>query len=124
MDTSLFKLGASHQLGHDIDDSCDFPSKPSTLTLFDLSGIHTVRVMYCLCGQGGIPPAPCRSQLLHARWFPATCTRPSTAFTFRLLDFLHKLQTQSKVNLYDFYNSLTFVNDSAGQKPPVVRLFS
>ena len=119
-DTSLFELGASHQLGHDISEGCGLPSDPIDLTLFDISGIHKVRIRYCLCGGTRGEPAARRCQLLRARWFPATYSRPSTAFTFRLLDFLHKLQTQSKVNLYDFYNSLSFVNNSAGQKPPVV----
>ncbi|KAF9781860.1 hypothetical protein BJ322DRAFT_1010483, partial [Thelephora terrestris] len=120
-DTSLFELGVSHQLGHDINDPCSLPSAPVTLTLFDLSGVHTIRVKFCLCEDNGEEPAARRCQLLRARWFPATCIRPSTAFTFRLLDFLHKLQTQSKINLYDFYTSLVFVNNSAGQKPAVYR---
>ena len=88
--------------------------------LFDISGIHTLRVAFCLCDNAGVEPAPRRCQLLRACWFPATFTHPSTAFTFRLLDFFHKLQTQSKVNLHDFYTSLVFVNNSASQKPPVV----
>ena len=119
-DTLLFELGASHQLGHDIDERCDLPSSPIDLTIFDVSGIHVVRIKYCLCGGSRDKPVFCRCQLLRACWFPATFSRPSTAFTFRLLDFFHKLQTQSKVNLYDFYNSLSFVSNSAGQKPPVV----
>jgi hypothetical protein len=79
-----------------------------------------IRITFCLCDYSGEEPAARRCQLLRARWFPATCIRPSTAFSFRLLDFLHKLQTQSKINLYDFYTTLVFVNNSAGQKPPVV----
>lgn len=79
-----------------------------------------MRVVYCICGDPGVEPVARRRQLLRARWFPATLARPSTAFTFRLLDFLHKLQTQSKVNLYDFYLSLVSVTNAAGRKPPVV----
>ena len=121
-DTSLFELGASHQLGHAVDDPCPLPSDPVTLTLFDVSGVHKVRIRYCFCNDIGGNSDNRHRQLLRARWFPATWNRPSTVFTFRLLDFLHKLQTQSKVNLYDFYASLVSVTDSAGQKPPVVCL--
>ena len=119
-DISLFELGVSHQLGHDINERCELPSSSVDLTLFDISGVRIVWVQYCLCGGTGDKPALRHCQLLRACWFPATFSRPSTAFTFRLLDFFHKLQTQSKVNLYDFYNSLSFVNNSASQKPPVV----
>ena len=79
--------------------------------------------MYCICGDPGAEPVSRRCQLLRARWFPATWTRPGTVFTFRLLDFLHKLQTRSKVNLYDFYLSLISLTNAAGRKPPVVSFF-
>lgn len=88
--------------------------------MLDISGVHTVRIKYCFCG-GPTSSIVRRRQLLRARLFPATWSRPGTAFTFRLLDFLHKLQTQSKINLYDFYLSLVSVTDSAGQQAPVVR---
>jgi len=86
--------------------------------LFNITGIHTVRVTYCFCEENG--DGNRRTQLLDARWFPASLSRPGTAFTFRLLDFIHKLQTRSKINLYDFYNSLVSVANAAGMKPPVV----
>ena len=122
--TSLFELGVFHQLGHNVEDPCHHPSIPVTLTLFDTSGIHTVRIQYCRCDDSkAAEHAARRCQLLRVRWFPATWNRPRTVFTFRLLDFLHKVQTQSKVNLYDIYNSLALVNDSAGQMPRVVCCF-
>ena len=123
-DTSLFDLGALYQLGHDVSDPCPLPSAPVNLTILDISGVHTVRIAYCFCEAAGVNtrlnPGTRRCQLLRNRFFPATFSHPGTAFTFRLLDFLHKLQTQSKVNLYDFYLSLVSVTNSAGQKPPVV----
>ena len=122
-DTSLFELGATYQLGHDVDDICPVPSSRTNLTLLDISGVYKIQITYCFCGDGGVDPATRRCQLLRARLFPATWARPGTVFTFRLLDFLHKLQTQSKVNLYDFYNSLISIDNPAGQRPPVVRLF-
>ena len=54
------------------------------------------------------------------QWFPATWEKPSTAFTFRLLDNVHKLQMRSKISLYDIYDPLVSIKDSAGLKPAVV----
>jgi len=117
-DTSLYDLGLSHQLGHNTDDPCPLPSDPIKLVLLDISGVHTVRIAYCFCESN--TEGNRRTQLLDARWFPASWTRPGTAFTFRLLDFIHKLQTRSKINLYDFYTSLMSVTNSAGLRPHVV----
>jgi len=118
-DATLFDLGLSHQLGHNADDPCPLPSNPVKLMLFDISGVHTIRITYCYCERN--INGNRRTQLLDARWFPASWTRPGTAFTFRLLDFIHKLQSRSKINLYDFYNSLVSVTNSAGLSPPIVR---
>jgi CxC2 like cysteine cluster associated with KDZ transposases len=88
--------------------------------VFDVTGVHVVNITYCECGTAGslIPP---RVQLLRNRWFPATWNRPGTAFTFRLLNFLHKLQSTSKVNLYDFHNAMISVLDGSGLSKPLVR---
>ena len=118
---TLYDLGLSHQLGHNADDPCPLPSSPIKLMVFDISGVHTVRTTYCFCERNSNGNR--RTQLLDAQWFPASWTRPSTTFTFRLLDFIHKLQTRSKINLYDFYASLVSVTNSAGQSPPIVRPF-
>ena len=87
--------------------------------VIDITGIHTVRITYCFCEDNGVGNR--RTQLLDARWFPASWSRPGTAFTFRLLDHIHKLQARSKVNLYDFYTNLETLTNSAGLKPPLVR---
>lgn len=108
---SLKDLGAIFHLGHNHGIPCTIPSIPIPLTLFDVTGVHTIHVTYCECGSAGVPP---RVQLLRARWFPATWQRPGTAFTFRLLNFLHKLHSICKVNLYDFHNAITAVSDNAG----------
>ncbi|KAF9789306.1 hypothetical protein BJ322DRAFT_1000561 [Thelephora terrestris] len=121
IETSLFDLGASYQLGHDIDDTCLLPSDYIDLVLFDTSGVHAVRVTFCFCNPNGAQSCNRRVQLLRARWFPASWSHPGTAFTFRLLDFLHKLQTRSKINLYDFHASLASITNSAGLRPPMYR---
>ena len=118
---SLFDLGAAYQLGHRIGESCGTPSRPVELTVFDVSGVTTVCVRYCYCA-GSSTPIPPRVQLLCIRWFPATFRQPGTVFTFRLLDLLHKLQTRSKVNLYDVYTTLATINNPAGLKPAIVSM--
>ena len=120
IDQTLFDLGLSYQLGHDVGDPCLLPSTPISLTLFDISGTHTVRIAYCFCNKNGVQSGNRRVQLLRARWFPASWSRPGTAFTFKLLDFIHKLQTRSKINLYDFYSSLVSTTND-GLRPPLVR---
>ena len=118
-DESLSDLGVVYQLGHRVGERCEISSVPATLTLFDFGGVHTVRIAYCFCGNLG-PPLLRRTQLMRTQWFPATWERPGTVFTFRLLDYLHKLQTKSKVSSYDAYATLVSIMDSAGLEPPVV----
>ena len=116
---SLSSLGVVYQLGHRVGERCNIPSIPTELTLFDISGVHTIRIAYCFCNKTG-PPALRRIQLMRKRWFPATWERPGTVFTFRLLDFLHKLQMQSKISLYDAYATLVSFTDASGLGPVVV----
>ena len=89
---TLFDLGAMYQLGHRVGQSCTRPSPAVALTLFDIPGVTTVRICYCYCGEPEQQNVP-RVQLLRVQLFPATLKQPGTAFTFRLLNFLHKLQT-------------------------------
>ena len=113
-------LGAVFHLGHSHGSSCTIPSTTIPLTLFDITGVHTVDVTYCECDPNG-PGIPPRVQLLRARWFPATWRRPNTAFSFRLLNFFHKLQSKCKINLYDFHATVASIFDNAGLEKPVVR---
>ena len=84
-----------------------------------MTGVHTINITYCECDPTGPGVLP-RVQLLRARWFPATWRWPSTAFTFRLLNFLHKLQAKCKINLYDFHTTITSIFDNAGLEKPLV----
>lgn len=80
--------------------------------IFDITGVHKLSVNYCACGHslGGIPR---RNQLIRAGWIPATLSRPKTAFSFRFLDLFHKLTTQSKLTLYDYYKGMLHFSDNA-----------
>ena len=108
---TLLDLGATYQLGHRSGENCRRPST-ADLTIFDLSNVTTVRICYCFCGEPGRQDLP-RIQLLHIQWFPATLKQPGTTFTFRLLDFIHKLQTRSKINLYNVYETLMSIPNPA-----------
>lgn len=116
---SLKDLGAVFRLGHTRNSLCSIPSPQTTLTIFDITGVHAISITYCECNPDE-STIPSFIQLLRARWFPATWRRPSTTFTFRLLNFLHKLHSNCKVNLYDFHATITTVSDNAGLRKPVV----
>jgi len=122
-DIMLHDLGARYQLGHRPGERCPVPSPIVDLMLFDITGVTTVRIQYCYCGEPGKQQPP-RTQLLRKRWVPATLKQPGTAFTFRLLNFIHKLQTRSKVSLYDFYATLISIPDASGLRPPIVSMCS
>lgn len=51
-------------------------------------------------------------QLLDARLFPATFSRPQTAFSFDLLDCLSSLSMRGKVSAYDYYITLRCLTDT------------
>ena len=114
--TTLTTLGLIIQLGHRPGDICPNASQFQDLMVFDLNGVCCLVVRYCLCADG----VPKHTQLLRACWFPATIHRPSTAFSFNMLDFFHKLQDRNKCNPYDFYHTIIQRTDAAGLDPEIV----
>ena len=115
-DLTLTSVGLVVQLGHHAGDTCSTPTALLDLMVFDLSGVHHLVVRYCGCGKA----APRYTQLLRARWFPATIDLPATAFAFDILDFFSKLQDQNKCNPYDFYHAILQRSDAAGVKSEIV----
>lgn len=85
--------------------------------VFDLNGVHRIVIQFCHCSPD---PVSHDIQLLRSRWFPATVYRPSTSFSFQLLDFFHKLQDQNKCNSYDFYHTIMQRTDNAELDPEIV----
>ncbi|KAF8157396.1 hypothetical protein BJ912DRAFT_1026998 [Pholiota molesta] len=109
---TLQALGLRIQLGHG-GESCPCPSSgPPNFMVFDMSGIHPISIDYCSCPIDNLPDR--QTQLLRAGWFPATFSRPNTAFTFDCLNTFHEHTLQGKGNLYDFYYLLTRKTDNAG----------
>jgi hypothetical protein len=119
---ALLDLGLSVQLGHN-GAACSAPvAFEAPLTVYHTNGAHSVRVLYCGCGEpvgGYLYP----NQLLRSSWFPASLTRPRTAFTFAVLKHFHHLTLQGKTTAYDFYNSLVHETDNTGINPPPVGFF-
>jgi CxC2 like cysteine cluster associated with KDZ transposases len=116
--TSLVELGFIVHLGHE-GASCPVPLPVDDLVVvFDVNSMHSLNLEYCGCSRS------CHvehyHQLLRAGWYPATCDRPRTAFTFELLDTYHKLTLQGKLNLYDFYHGILQKSDNCGKLKLVV----
>ncbi|KAH9965071.1 hypothetical protein BGW80DRAFT_1255055, partial [Lactifluus volemus] len=90
---------------------CPLPSAgPENFCIFDTYGVHYISVDFCDCRTNGFIHQ--RTQLLRARWFPATFNRPKTAFTFDCLDTFHELTLQGKTPLYDFYHTVLHKTDN------------
>jgi hypothetical protein len=118
---SLKDLGLRYQLGHG-GAKCPMPSPgPSNLLVFDTSGVHSVAVDFCDCGQSGHVLHQ-RTQFLRARWFPATFDRPKTVFTFDCLATFHELTLQGKTTPFDFYHMILRRTDNVQLSKPIVGL--
>ena len=116
---SLAALGLRVQLGHaGAPCPCPLPG-PTDFMVFDVSGVHTVAIDFCNCNP--IQPLDRRVQLLRRRWFPATLTRPKTAFSFDCLETFHELTLQGKGNLFDFYYTILRKTDNANRGKSIVR---
>jgi hypothetical protein len=72
------------------------------LIVVDCSGVHQRHVSWCYC-----PGAPEKHvQLLRARLFPATMKRPSTVFTFNVLDYFHIDTVECKTAALNFFSKM------------------
>ena len=85
------------------------------------NGLHRIRLQYCAC-DNLLAAGDGVQQLLRHELYPATTNSPSTCFTFRLLDTFQILTLQSKINAYDFYQSLEHLTDNAGLGSSHVRV--
>jgi hypothetical protein len=84
-----------------------------------MNGWHKVRVHFCTCDTD-IPWNERYRQLLRMRWYPASFSRPRTAFSFDVLETYHKLALQGKLNLYDFYHAIMQKSDNQGRLKTMV----
>jgi CxC2 like cysteine cluster associated with KDZ transposases len=95
------------QLGHG-GGRCDRPLPGhSNFTVFHTNGVHKVNIDYCGCRT-----LDRVTQLVRARWFPATHDRTQTVFTFDAIDQYQELTLQGKTTLYDYYHTLLRLTDN------------
>lgn len=114
-------MGFVFQMGHKSQNCGDSHEGAQTLTVVDLTGIHTVNVRWCEC-VGSIGGSSRRIQLLRMKWFPTTAERPKTVVTFDALEFFHLLTLQAKTTFYDFYETLAKRIDNTGLRQYPVSL--
>ncbi|KAJ7081795.1 hypothetical protein B0H15DRAFT_786116, partial [Mycena belliarum] len=112
--TDLRSLGLRVQLGHKRGEVCPGTRKEETFCIVDSNCIHEVAVDFCTCGA----ETSRADQLLRARLYPATTTRPRSAATFRVLRKFHKLSFESKCSAYEFYNALARETNNTGNFQP------
>lgn len=93
---------------------------PETFCVVASNAIHEVMVDFCTCGTAALPSV----QLLRARLYPATTTRPRSAATFDVLNHFHKMSFESKCSAYEFYNALARQTNNTGSFQPRVRTFT
>lgn len=93
--------------------------EPRVITVISSTGAHHVGVQFCKCMRAGDATTAAK-QLLRARWFPATPTRPRTAVTFECLNLFHLLTLQGKLTGFDFYQTLVRLTDNTNVDPPKV----
>ncbi|KAG8707563.1 hypothetical protein FRC08_000418 [Ceratobasidium sp. 394] len=83
-----------------------------TILLGDVNGIHKIDVVFCHCpGLSATTPSDYQ-QLLVARIFPCSDERPSSAFTFNVLQMFHLAATDGKMSGGRFYALLSRLTSS------------
>lgn len=86
------------------------------LVIVDTLGVHQLQTNWCQCKTA---PEP-HIQLLRNRFFPASIKRPSTAFTFSVLDYFHIDTVECKTSASSFFSKLRrLTNSSSPHSVPV-----
>lgn len=108
----IAELGHSIHLGHD-GLNCPSPATGHDVSfiIVDTNGIHHSKVRFCGCRSSEQEDRV--AQLMSARLFPSTLTRPTMAFTFNVLKSFHLHHLQSKESAGDFVESLRRLTDNA-----------
>ncbi|KAF7322140.1 CxC2 domain-containing protein [Mycena kentingensis (nom. inval.)] len=124
--TTLKALGLRIQLGHNYGESCPGtlardarpePRSDDNFCVIDVNGVHEIAVDFCTCSQ----EQERAIQLLRARLYPATSTRPRSAATFRVMRLFHLVSFEAKSSAYEFYNALARLTNNNGTFQPRVR---
>jgi hypothetical protein len=96
------------------------PRDSRTLVIVDVSRVHQLRVGWCCCKDAPDHGA----QLFEHSLFAASTSRPSTAFTFAVLEYFHVDAVECKTSAFNFFNKLRRLTDfSSPQSVPVSNTF-
>ena len=97
------------------------PRDKRTLVIVDVSRVHQLNISWCCC-----PSAPDHvTQLFEHRLFPASTSRPSTAFTFSVLEYFHVDAVECKTSASSFSTKLRRLTDfSSPQSVPVSKSYT
>ena len=99
---------ASIQLGHVDDKRHCRGAQSNCFIIVHTNGVHSTKLRFCECLN-----APDRiTQLMRARLFPATTSKPETAFSFAMLKDFSMHNIQSKCGAFDFMLSLRRLSDN------------
>jgi hypothetical protein len=111
--TSLKALGMTLRLGHN-GNICPCPGTfQKDFVVVATTGIHHIDVQFCGCYSEAGASHP-RLQLLRAALLPASVERPSSAFTFDVLNSFHLLTLQGMTSAYEYYLSIARKTDNLG----------
>ncbi|KAF9231029.1 hypothetical protein BU15DRAFT_90993 [Melanogaster broomeanus] len=113
---TLKQLGLRIQLGHPVGTSCYNPEKAynDDFVVLDMNGIHEIGLDFCNCNTAQSHT----TQLLRARWYPATTSLPKSATTFRVLDHFQMYTFESKGSAFEYYQTLARLTDNTGTNTP------
>jgi hypothetical protein len=85
-------------------------SRTTALTVVHSTGVFTHNILWCLCsGSGGQQ----HLQLLEAGLFPASISRPQTAFAFDVLDHFLIDALECKTSAMSFFQKLRRLTNNA-----------
>ena len=118
-------LGSNHDLSEDDDGNADHPGElipaRSNLIIVSSTGIFKRTVVWCRCANTPKPYV----QLLRAKLFPASFTRPSTAFTFEVLDHFRIDALECKTAAMNFISKIVRISNEAfpASVPVRIRIF-
>jgi len=92
------------------------PRDTRALVIIDVSRVHQLIVSWCCCQDAPDHAA----QLFQHNLFPASTSRPSTAFTFAVLEYFHVDAVECKTSASNFFSKLRRLTDfSSPQSVPV-----
>ncbi|KAG2738071.1 hypothetical protein P692DRAFT_201731898, partial [Suillus brevipes Sb2] len=101
--------GCQHERVDGVTEPGSLPQDTTPVTVVHSSGVFTHNMSWCCC----LGSNPQHLQLLRAGLFPASSTRPRTAFTFEVLDHFLIDALECKTSARSFFEKLTRLTNNA-----------